>query len=181
MDDSSPAHGLTGVAQTLLTPLYARAHSAELLPSSGFRDPLAAQLLESTGYAPPEVLRGPGSTLSSLHRAMVFDTLTRQFADAHPDGTVVSVGIGLCTRAQRLVGQTPGSVVNATGARFRSGARDGDRLARLARLVPGWELTAEHQIMERISRPHHAAALLFRAVTLGGRPYAIAHLHAKHT
>lgn len=289
-----------------MTPLYARAHAAELLPSAEFRDPLAAQLLDSTGYVEPEVLRDPGNALGSLYRAMCFDDLTRRFAAAHPDGTVVSVGIGLCTRAQRLAGQVPDSVrwvgvdvpevvelrrkllpgervrlhagsivepgwvdgvvpagrgggergsdrkredekgaekaagkgeyggssgggigpvlvlaegvlmylepeglasflrtchrelgpgtelvadymhprialsdrhpiVKATGARFRSGARNG---ARLARVVPGWELTAEHQVMERIGRLHRATSLMFRTVTLGSRPYGIAHLRA---
>ncbi|WP_051102688.1 class I SAM-dependent methyltransferase [Parafrankia elaeagni] len=66
-------------------------------------------------------------------------------------------------------------IVKATGARFRSGARDG---AALAHLVPGWALVDEHPAMERISPAHRLAATAFRLASLGGRPYAVAHLRA---
>ncbi|MEU5164045.1 class I SAM-dependent methyltransferase [Streptomyces sp. NPDC020875] len=275
MSDSTPSHGLTGVARTLLTPLYARAHAAELLPSAGLDDPVAARLLDEAGHTGSEVLADRGNTLGSIHRTIAFDILTRRFAREHPEGTVVSAGIGLCTRAHRLADEVPDTlrwagvdrpevielrrgllpgertrlhpasladpdwadtlvtgpdadpgpvlvlaegvlmylepgeltsfldvcrrafgpgtevvadyfhprialsdrhpIVKATGARFRSGARDGNRLARFA---PGWELAAEYGIMERISPLHRAAGLLFRTVTLGSRPYAVARLRA---
>lgn len=106
----APAHGLSGVAMTLLTPLYGRAHAAELLPGTSFRDPAAASVLAATGYRAPEVLTDRGNALGSVHRAIVFDELTAAFCREHPDAVVVSAGIGLDTRAERLAGALPGSV-----------------------------------------------------------------------
>lgn len=67
-------------------------------------------------------------------------------------------------------------IVKATGARFRSGVRDG---AELAGLVPGLTLVAEHDVMERIGRPHRVAAKAFRLATRGGRMYHVAHLRVR--
>ncbi|MFB6576445.1 class I SAM-dependent methyltransferase [Streptomyces sp. NPDC056402] len=108
--EGGAAHGLSGVAMTLLTPLYGRAHAAELLPGTAFRDPAAASVLASTGYRAPEVLTDRSNALGSVHRAIVFDELTAAFCRAHPDAVVVSVGIGLDTRAERLAGALPASV-----------------------------------------------------------------------
>ncbi|MFJ7127499.1 class I SAM-dependent methyltransferase [Streptomyces sp. NPDC098101] len=266
-------HGLDGVSVTLLTPLYGRAHAAELLPGTDFRDPIAERLLEESGFRPPEVLTDRGNATGSVHRAIAIDALTEAFAARHPDGVVLSAGIGLDTRAHRLADRTPATVTwlgvdlpqvirlrrellptepvrlhtgsvtesgwhdavaaetagrpvlvlaegllmyltqdelrgflascrtafgpgtelagdyfhpwvalsgrhpitKATGARFRSGAADGRHLAAL---VPGWRLVAEYPVLERISLPHRAAATLFRLLTLGSRPYAVAHLEA---
>ncbi|MFF2787842.1 hypothetical protein ACFVT6_13890 [Streptomyces sp. NPDC058049] len=54
-EGGAAAHGPSGVAMTLLTPLHGRAHAAELLPGTAFRDPAAASVLASTGYRAPEV------------------------------------------------------------------------------------------------------------------------------
>ncbi|MER7760517.1 class I SAM-dependent methyltransferase [Streptomyces sp. NPDC097619] len=271
--DGAPAHGLSGVSATLLTPLYGRARAAELVPGTAFRDPLATRLIEETGFRAPEVLTDRSNAAGAVHRAVVFDELTAAFAAHHPDGVVLSAGIGPDTRADRLASRTPGTIrwlgvdlpevvrlrrellpadrvhvyegsltapgwsfgpareaagrpvlvltegvlmylepeglrsflddcraafgpgtelvadyfhprialsgrhpiTRATGAHFRSGARDGRALAAT---TPGWELLAEHGVMERISTAHRAAAGLFRALTLGARPYATAHLRA---
>ncbi|MFJ5264583.1 class I SAM-dependent methyltransferase [Streptomyces sp. NPDC088387] len=277
MDDAPgatpPQGGLTGVPATLLTPLHARAHAAELVPGTTFRDPLAADLLARTSHRAGQILTDRGNAAGSIHRATTIDALVVDFAARHPDGVILSAGIGLDTRTQRLDDRTPGTltwlgadlpevirlrrellpedpvrlydvsvtepgwtalltdetagrpvlvlaegvlmyfdmdelrtflsscrtafgpgtelvgdyfhprlalsdrhpIVRATGARFRSGAANGRRLAAL---TPGWRLVAEHQVMERISPAHRAAGALFRAVTLGSRPYAIAHLRA---
>ncbi|MCM2390499.1 class I SAM-dependent methyltransferase [Streptomyces albipurpureus] len=261
------------MSATLLTPLYGRAHATDLLPGTAFRDPIAARLLAQTGYRPPEVLTDRGNAVGSVHRAIALDAITTAFAARCPQGVVLSAGIGLDTRAQRLREHTPASltwlgadlpeviqlrrallpedpvtlfaasvtepgwydalttetsdrpvlviaegllmyfepdglrffldscrtafgpgaelagdyfhprlalsdrhpIVRATGARFRSGAANGHRLAATA---PGWHLVAEHPVMERISPLHRAAAGIFRLITLGSRPYAVAHLKA---
>jgi O-methyltransferase len=261
--------GLDAVAATLYTPLYARAHAAERVPKAGLSDPVAADLLARVGDAVPNVLTDQGNVAGAIWRTVIFDDLTERFCRAHPEGMVLSAGIGLCTRRQRLLGSVPDTVtwtgvdvapvialrrrelpddpttliaasiaepswaaqvnahgktvlilaegvlmyldgaelagflgsahqrfgsgtelvadyfhprialsgrhpiVKATGAQFRSGARDGRALAGLA---PGWTLTAEHDVMARISTPHRIAATAFRLATLGGRPYSIAHL-----
>ncbi|HEX7660731.1 MAG TPA: class I SAM-dependent methyltransferase [Pseudonocardiaceae bacterium] len=102
--------GLNPVAATLYTPLYARAHAAELVPEAGLRDPLAASLLDSAGPSAPGLLRDRNNVAGAIWRAVIFDELTRQFSAEHPHGLVVSAGIGLCTRRQRLAGTVPDSL-----------------------------------------------------------------------
>ncbi|MEU8779638.1 class I SAM-dependent methyltransferase [Streptomyces sp. NPDC048606] len=269
-DGASP-HGLSGVNATLLTPLFGRAHASRLVPGTTFDDPLARRLIERTGFRPSEVLTDRGNAAGAVHRAIAIDAITTGFAVRHPDGVVLSVGIGLDTRADRLADRTPDGIrwlgvdlpevvrlrgellpedrvrvfeagvtepgwsdgpaeaargrtvlviaegllmyldppglrhflgsgrtafgpdtelvadyfhprialggrhpiTRATGARFLSGARDGRALAAIA---PGWELRAEHPVMERLGPAHRAAAALFRALTLGARAYSVAHL-----
>ena len=259
---------LDPVAETLLTPLWARAHAPEVVPDLGFHDPYAADLLDRTGFDSDRVLTDHGNVAGTIHRTLVLDDLVRSFAHRHADAVVVSAGCGLCARDRRLgpdlpatvtwigvdapevldvrrdlvdddpstlveasvddpgwlddvpVGDRPAIVlaegvlmylddaglrgfltgaarlragsevaadvfhpkvassdrhpiVKATGARFRSGARDG---AELAGLVPGFELVAEHDVMERIGRPHRVAAKAFSVATRGGRMYHLAQL-----
>ncbi|MEV7169054.1 hypothetical protein AB0O18_05120 [Streptomyces sp. NPDC093224] len=141
------AHGLSGVPATLLTPLYGRAHAARLVPGTSFRDPLAEDLIARTGHRAGEVLTDRSNAAGAVHRAVVLDALTAAFTARHPDAVVLSAGIGLDTRADRLAGRTPSTVL-------------------------------KHAVMERIGTAHRLAAGLFRAVTLGARPYAVAHLRA---
>ncbi|SDT80574.1 O-methyltransferase [Streptomyces sp. TLI_053] len=110
MSDDSPVHGLSGVAMTLLTPLYGRAHAQQLLPGTEFSDPQATRVLRETGFKDSEVLTDRSNALGSVHRAIVLDEITRRFARAHPTGTVLSAGIGLCTRDERLAGTVPDGI-----------------------------------------------------------------------
>lgn len=64
-------------------------------------------------------------------------------------------------------------IVRATGAQFRSGARNG---AALARMIDGLRLRAEWPVMERIGPAQRAVARTFRIGTGGGRLYAVAEL-----
>lgn len=104
------SHGLTGVAKTLLTPLYGRAHADRLLPEGGFHDPLAAAVLAATGFRPDEVLTDRSNAVGAVHRAIVLDRLVAAFVRRHPAGVVVSAGVGLCTRDARLAATTPSGV-----------------------------------------------------------------------
>ncbi|MGV9268268.1 hypothetical protein ACWDRR_26795 [Kitasatospora sp. NPDC003701] len=155
MSNDPSRHGLTGVAKTLLTPLYGRAHADRLLPDGGFHDPLAAAVLAGTGFRPDEVLTDRSNAVGAIHRAIVFDR-----ADFfHP--WVARSGLH--------------PIVRATGARFRSGARGARGLAGAA---PGWTATAEHPVMERIGTAQRISAALLRIVLRGHRPYAVADLRA---
>ncbi|MFF4262519.1 hypothetical protein ACFY7Y_16915 [Streptomyces virginiae] len=104
------AHGLSGVAMTLLPPSTAaptRPSSCRARRSATRRPRPAASVLASTGSRAPEVLSDRSNALGSVHRAIVFDELTAAFCREHPDAVVVSVGIGLDTRAERLAGALP--------------------------------------------------------------------------
>jgi O-methyltransferase involved in polyketide biosynthesis len=95
------------VGETLLTPLYAKAKASEIVPEAGFEDPLAARLLARVGYDLDRVLTDHGNVAGAIRRTQAIDEVTAAFAAAHPDAQVVSVGIGLCTRHDRLAGRVP--------------------------------------------------------------------------
>lgn len=97
---------LGALEQTSLAPLHARAHDARrrrpLVP-----DPVAAGVVDEIG---PEI--GPGATgpaaaprlddLATVLRGAILDHWVREFLTAAPAGTVVELGAGLNTRAERL-------------------------------------------------------------------------------
>lgn len=267
MEPTTP-EGLDAVMETMLTPLWARAHAREVTPDLGFDDPYARELLDRVAVDTDRVLTDHGNVAGTIQRTLVLDDLVRSFTARHPDAVVVSAGIGLCARDRRLgpevgegvtwIGVDAGPVlaarrqlvpddpsrlveasvadpawtdavpvdgrptlvvaegllmylddaglrsfltavatlpagsglgadvfhprialsgkhpiVKATGAQFRSGVRDG---AALAGLVPGLALVAEHDVMERIGRPHRAAARAFGLATRGGRMYHVAEI-----
>lgn len=97
------------VGETALTPLYAKAMAAELLPEAGLSDPLAAQLLTRVGHDPDRVLTDRTNVAGTVYRTLAIDRATLDFARQHPRGQLVSVGIGLCTRHSRLSGKVPAS------------------------------------------------------------------------
>lgn len=99
---------LSPLGETLLTPLYARAHAPDLLPELGFVDPHAVALIVRTQADTYNTLTDLSSVAGMVLRTMLYDRLTRQFAEAHPDAVVVSVGVGLCARNLRLGPQLRG-------------------------------------------------------------------------
>ena len=98
--------GFDSVAATLYTPLYARARGAELVPAAGFRDPIAVRLLADAGNLGRTVLRDKGS----VWRAVILDRVARKFCQSHPTGSVITLGIGLCSRRDRLLDSVPQTV-----------------------------------------------------------------------
>ncbi|MBN1772109.1 MAG: class I SAM-dependent methyltransferase [Deltaproteobacteria bacterium] len=103
---------LAAVSETLFFPLYARAvesrHPRTVLP-----DPEAERLtraLDPHFVASPKLLHRKLAArklpaklpLSLAMRTRYFDRVTRAFLEAHPGGSVVTLGCGLCTRRARL-------------------------------------------------------------------------------
>lgn len=101
---------LDAVAETLLTPLWARAHAREVAPELDFADPFARDLLERNGFEPDHVLTDHSNAAGSLHRTVIFDRITREFAGRHQDAVVVAAGCGLCARDRRLGPDLPPTV-----------------------------------------------------------------------
>ncbi len=93
----------------MLAPLRARAHDARrrrpMLP-----DPLAADLATEVGATRTGSASKRLDDIATLLRGVVFDHWVRAFLDAHPGGTVVELGAGLNTRAERLAGTADGRV-----------------------------------------------------------------------
>lgn len=97
---------LGALEQTLLAPLQARAHDARrrrpLVP-----DPVAAGVVDEIGPEIGTVATGPAAAprlddLATVLSGAIFDHWVREFLTAHPAGTVVELGAGLSTRAERL-------------------------------------------------------------------------------
>ncbi len=87
------------VQETLLVPLYARAHDAASRRPI-LDDRRARELVETIDY---DFGRFRGSSLfGSVLRTAVFDGWVRRFLDEHPGGTVVEIGTGLNTRFDRV-------------------------------------------------------------------------------
>ncbi|TCK20271.1 class I SAM-dependent methyltransferase [Pseudonocardia endophytica] len=89
----------------MLAPLRARAQDARRRrPVSP--DPLAVGLASEFDGVPSNRF----DDIATVLRGAVFDHWVREFLDAHPGGTVVELGAGLNTRAERLAGRGGGRV-----------------------------------------------------------------------
>lgn len=97
--DNAIAVDLSGVPETLLWPLYARAGEARR-PDALLRDPKAVELVDSIDY-PFEARFGRPQQVLAL-RELAFDNQVRRFLACHPRGTVVALADGLNTQSWRL-------------------------------------------------------------------------------
>ena len=104
-----PLYG-DAVGSTLAVSLFARARADEYFGTPGWRDPEAEAVLgrlERLGEADaplPEqlALTDRGTMVGTVARSKALDARVWDFAERHPGAAVVTVGIGLCTRAWRL-------------------------------------------------------------------------------
>lgn len=99
MSDDAIAVNLSGVPETLLWPLYARAAEARR-PDARLRDTKAVALMDSIDY-PFEARFGRAPQVLAL-RELSFDAQVRRFLLHHPRGTVVALADGLNTQFTRL-------------------------------------------------------------------------------
>lgn len=92
---------LTGVPETLLIPLWARAtETGRVNPI--VRDDQSVEILSQIDYDFSKLGRARLSQLSVAVRTMLLDLAVRQFLETHPDACVVNLGAGLDTRYARL-------------------------------------------------------------------------------
>jgi O-methyltransferase involved in polyketide biosynthesis len=96
---------LGDVPQTLLIPLVARADARRRWPRYGFADAVAERVvarLEAEGVDLAWVRKDHPALRSLVVRAAWFDRQCAAFCRRHPDGTAISLGVGLDTRRERL-------------------------------------------------------------------------------
>ena len=93
---------LTGASATLLLTLAARAAASRVAPECGFDDPWAARIARDIGAPLDAYARDPGFVRGIALRSSLIDGIVADFCMRHPEGTVVSLGAGLCTRRQRI-------------------------------------------------------------------------------
>ena len=92
---------LTGVPETLLIPLWARA-SESGRPDPIIRDEKAVEMLSRIDYDFSKFKTARLSQLGVSVRTMLLDKATQAFLDGHPRACVINLGAGLDTRHARL-------------------------------------------------------------------------------
>lgn len=92
---------LTGVCETLLIPLWARAVETRR-PDAIVRDPIALEIYENLDYDFSK-FEGAWMTQTGIAvRTKLLDGATAAFMESHPRGVVINLGAGLSTRFSRL-------------------------------------------------------------------------------
>jgi O-methyltransferase involved in polyketide biosynthesis len=98
---------LTGVPETLLIPLWARAAETRE-PDPIVRDEQAAEILAPIDYDFSKFQKARMSQLGVAVRTVLLDGATRSFLEKNPGACVINLGAGLDTRHARL---RPGAVL----------------------------------------------------------------------
>lgn len=93
------------IQKTLAIPLVGRAIGGVMFPELRFHDPKAAQLLHGVGFSEMDAIaRHRSAVWGTLVRTQIFDQLTTQFHTRHENSPILALGVGLCTRVERLPG-----------------------------------------------------------------------------
>jgi O-methyltransferase involved in polyketide biosynthesis len=92
---------LTGVSETLLITLYARAIETQRSDAI-VRDQKAVEILQKLDYDFSKFDKAWKSRLGTILRTYQIDQLVRQFIGIHPNAVIVNLGCGLCTRFFRV-------------------------------------------------------------------------------
>jgi O-methyltransferase involved in polyketide biosynthesis len=92
---------LTGVSKTLLIPLTARVVDS-LDEATAFQDPEAVRVAEALDVDLSLYARQWAQTEAVVGRTALFDRIAKGFTERHPEGQIVSLGSGLCTRLFRV-------------------------------------------------------------------------------
>jgi len=99
--DGSMTTRLTGVSETLLIPLWARAVEGDS-PEPIVTDHKAAEMVAQIDYDFSKFHSARLSQVGVAVRTMLFDRAVRAVVERHPRAVVVNLGAGLDTRHERL-------------------------------------------------------------------------------
>jgi O-methyltransferase involved in polyketide biosynthesis len=95
---------ITGVAETLVLPLYLRARESQRSDAI-IQDKKSIEVVRQLDYDFRWIDHLPGvmsSQVAAAIRTEIFDDVARDFLRRHPAATIVNLGAGLCTRFDRL-------------------------------------------------------------------------------
>ena len=92
---------LTGVAETLLLPLYIRATESQR-PDAIVKDLVVEKLIKSLDYDFSEFKFDKEDQVGIILRVRQFDIFTRDFLTRNPNAVVVHLGCGLDSRFERV-------------------------------------------------------------------------------
>ena len=101
MSEKHSVDKLIGVPRTLLVPLYGR-YAESLRDDAIIHDEYAIQAIESIDYDFSVFEQDHPSNLGIAVRTEIFDELTQDFIQRHPNGTIVNLGAGVDARFYRL-------------------------------------------------------------------------------
>jgi O-methyltransferase involved in polyketide biosynthesis len=96
-----PTNQLTGVAETLMITLYARAIETQQ-PEPILSDRKAVEIAENLDYDFSKYEKGWASQLGCVIRARACDRIVQNFLETYPSAVIVNLGAGLCTRFSRV-------------------------------------------------------------------------------
>ena len=94
---------LTGLCQTAWQPAYIRAQET-LMGDRILKDLKAVEMMKKLDLPKPSILN-PLSQLSSILLTRLFDFAVMHFLEASPNGVVINLGAGFCSRFDRLNAQ----------------------------------------------------------------------------
>lgn len=92
---------LTGVAETFLIPLWARAVETKR-PGGIIKDEKAVEIMNSIDYDFRKFEKAGMSQIGVSVRTMILDNAVKAFILKHPDAVIVNIGAGLDTRFTRV-------------------------------------------------------------------------------
>ena len=92
---------LSGVSETLLIPLWARAEETKRADGL-IRDDFAVQLVEQIDYDFAKFSRAKHSQTGVAVRSYILDHETTAFIEQHPDAVCINLACGLDTRFYRV-------------------------------------------------------------------------------
>ncbi|MFH1403057.1 MAG: class I SAM-dependent methyltransferase [Candidatus Altiarchaeota archaeon] len=91
---------IEGVSRTMFISLKHRAYGS-ISKAGSYHDPVAEDFLNSIEY-PWDSIRHSPSYWGVVVRTELLDDIARGFVKSNPDGVVINIGAGLCTRFHRL-------------------------------------------------------------------------------
>ena len=92
---------LSGVNETLLVPLYARALESRK-ENALFRDETAMQIVGSLDYDFTKIAKSKMNMWGCAARTLLFDEQTKKHLELHPDCSVINLACGLDDRFRRV-------------------------------------------------------------------------------
>ena len=92
---------LTGVPETLLVPLWARAIETKH-PDPIVKDEKAVQIMDQIDYDFSKFKNQEPTQVSVAVRTEILDNATKAFIDKYPTATIINIGCGLDTRFLRV-------------------------------------------------------------------------------
>ncbi|VTS16875.1 class I SAM-dependent methyltransferase [Streptococcus pseudoporcinus] len=92
---------LSGISQSLLLPLYARAEETQRTDAL-FKDFTAIKILKDLEIAPSKYKKSNFSTLGCIARTKILDDKVKEYIAKNPEARIVNLGCGLDDRYRRV-------------------------------------------------------------------------------